>query len=1486
MRKNLLLLLIVAGTIFSSFVTMAQCYSSPNGQWPSGTITPTCNGTPFTVTSAGWNGEYSVVSLTAGVTYTFRSSVTTDYITVDNNGAAPLVGVAGVSGLAGQTWTCTATGTYRFYTHNDAACGSGTVSRTRSIQCGSAAVAPANDLCANATALPCGTSNLAGTTVGTTTTGDANIYSSSYGVWYSFVGNGQNTTITSVAGFDHEMTAYSGSCASKTYIATIDGAGSGSAETLSFATTNGTTYYVYVAHWSTSSTTTGTFTISRTCSAPPANPCTSATALTCGTAANYTLAAGNGVWNQSQPGWAFLTPGNERIFTFTPATTGSYNIELTNNEGYVDLFVGTTCGASSLTYVDDISTSGATNAVTLNAGTLYYILLDDENTTESSGTIKISTNLGTPVISGNTQLCGTGTIIQQYNFAAVTGATSYTWSVSGVGMILQGGSAGTPGVNKNITFTGAFTSGTLTLTANSACGSKSTTVNIQRAGGDFVINSFPYTNSGNTIGAGNNFQYTGSLFITSASEEHAYKVEVSCEANYTFSLCGGATWDSYLVLTSDICSNPTVIATNDDFCSLQSQISANLTPGVYYLMVEGYGATDGGSYTLNVTQAPPTMGAITGLTNICGSGAATATLTVPVVSGATSYTWSLPAGMTGSSTTNSIAVSADASFNGGTVSVSATTCAGVATQSVNVTRTIEDLTVSNQFSNSNNNVGNGNNSSLRGSEDVIYKWDVTCPGTYTISTCGGATWDTYLYLISDLPCNSYSTIASNDDNCSLQSSMTATVAAGTYYIVVEGFGSTSGGSYTLNVTGETPAVSINSVSNYNGFGVSCNAGSNGTVSASAVNGTNMEYSIDGGASYQSSGDFSGLSAGTYTITARNCVGNTSTASFTVTEPTPVTAAIVGSDYNGYGVSCFGSTDGTADATANGGAGGYSYSWSNGSTSEDLSGLAAGAYSVTVTDANGCSASADVTLVEPTKVNISATNTEILCFGGNSEVTVVTSGGVTPYTVDDAGTYSVPAGSYTYDIVDANGCQASTSLNITEPTLLVASSSAPEILCNGGSTDVTVSAAGGTAPYSGEGVYNVAAGSYTYTVTDNNGCTSITTINVAEPALLTVGLVASDYNGYGVSCFGSTDGSVDATANGGTGAYNYSWSNGSTSEDLSGLGAGNFTVTVTDANGCSASADVTLVEPTKVNISATNTEILCFGGNSEVTVVTSGGVTPYTVDDAGTYSVPAGSYTYDIVDANGCSASTSLTISQPTLLTVNAGSDETVFYGYGPMECADLSASANGGTGAYSYSWSSTATGGGMGSTLTACPTANEVYTVTVTDANGCQATDEVSICVVDVHCQQGNSNNFGVEMCQIPPGNPANAHTICVSPSAVPAHLAIGCQLGACGELAAACSGPAAKSLQSDELAVALTAYPNPTENTTTVSVTLTKAGNYSVEMYDMMGKLIKTVYAGSFEEYENLEFDVDMTNLNTGVYMISVMNGDQKIENIRVMKN
>jgi hypothetical protein len=242
-----------------------------------------------------------------------------------------------------------------------------------------------------------------------------------------------------------------------------------------------------------------------------------------------------------------------------------------------------------------------------------------------------------------------------------------------------------------------------------------------------------------------------------------------------------------------------------------------------------------------------------------------------------------------------------------------------------------------------------------------------------------------------------------------------------------------------------------------------------------------------------------------------------------------------------------------------------------------------------------------------------------------------------------------------------------------------------------------------------------------------------------------------------------------------------------------------------------------------------------------------------------------------------------------LLTINAGGDEVVYIGYGPMTCANLDADVQGGTPAYNVMWTSLYSGGGMGETLTACPTQNDVFTVTVVDANGCTTSDELSICVVDVICYAGNSGNQKVEMCQVPPGNPGNAHTICVDANAVPAHLAIGCYLGACNEAATVCAAVSSKpvvAMTSTDAKAALSVYPNPTENTTTVSLTMSKAGEYAVELYNMMGQKVTTIYTGTFGEYENQTFEMNMRSLENGIYMVGVSNGGRIIETIKVVKN
>src|SRR5204862_464163 len=151
------------------------------------------------------------------------------------------------------------------------------------------------------------------------------------------------------------------------------------------------------------------------------------------------------------------------------------------------------------------------------------------------------------------------------------------------------------------------------------------------------------------------------------------------------------------------------------------------------------------------------------------------------------------------------------------------------------------------------------------------------------------------------------------------------------------------------------------------------------------------------------------------------------------------------------------------------------------------------------DPNGRTATTTGDITEPSAVVASSSNTAILCHGGSSTVTVSATGGTRPYTGD--GTFSHAAGTYSYTVTDHNGCTATTTGNITEPRAVGASSSNTAILCNGGSSTVTVSATGGTPPYQGTGTVSRSAGTYSYTVTDVNSCTATTTGNITQPPAL-------------------------------------------------------------------------------------------------------------------------------------------------------------------------------------------------------------------------------------------------------------------------------------------------------------------------------------------------------------------------------------------------
>ena len=215
------------------------------------------------------------------------------------------------------------------------------------------------------------------------------------------------------------------------------------------------------------------------------------------------------------------------------------------------------------------------------------------------------------------------------------------------------------------------------------------------------------------------------------------------------------------------------------------------------------------------------------------------------------------------------------------------------------------------------------------------------------------------------------------------------------------------------------------------------------------------------------------------------------------------------------------------------------------------------------------------------------------------------------------------------------------------------------------------------------------GTYTVTVTDDHGCTASVSATIIEPNILSLSTTHTD-----VSCNGGSDGSVDLTVSGGTAPYSYSWNDPSNSitEDLSSLSAGTYSVTVTDANGCTETESVTISEPTSLSLSSTQLNVSCNGrSDGSIDLSVSGGTAPYSYswNDAGSsttqdiVSLPAGTYTVTVTDDNSCTATETVTITEPTALSLsstqvnvscNGGSDGSI----------DLSVS--GGTAPYTYSW--------------------------------------------------------------------------------------------------------------------------------------------------------------------------------------------------------
>ena len=563
------------------------------------------------------------------------------------------------------------------------------------------------------------------------------------------------------------------------------------------------------------------------------------------------------------------------------------------------------------------------------------------------------------------------------------------------------------------------------------------------------------------------------------------------------------------------------------------------------------------------------------------------------------------------------------------------------------------------------------------------------------------------------------------------------LAPGTYCVTI-----TDDNGCTEESCGTVNGVNCNLSIDVNTENVTCFGDQDGAATVTTTGGTApFTYAWSTGQGGQS---IDGLSPGTYAVTVTDVQDCEMIQQFTITEPDELIVMI---DFTSP--SSPGAADGSATAMPQGGTPGFAYAWSTGGIGQTITGLAEGIYVVTVSDLNGCSTVNEVELTDPSidcgSFEGQTTVVDVRCFGENSgSASVSVNGGAMPYeylwsnaqttaTIND-----LEAGVYSVTVTDANDCELVFFVDVSEPSALSANLIGTDPATPGGNEGtVTATGSGGTPSYdyfwnnseTGPTISQLSAGVYTVTIVDANDCTTEETIVLEDPSL--------DCNDFTIevdvveiTCNGFENGALVAIAGNGTLPYSYAWSNGVMTSVNAGLGAGVYSVTATDGEGCTISTEVELVEPPAIEIIMSNTPESSIGaGDGTATADVSGGVMPYMYEWSNGGNTPtitnlaAGIYTVTVTDADDC-------VAFETTIVVVDGVDcsnfEIVEFNVVPVSCfggadGEATAFSGGGTEPITYQWSN----GASGQTITGLEAL--LYVVTATDANGCFTVNEVEI---------------------------------------------------------------------------------------------------------------------------------------------------------------
>jgi len=561
------------------------------------------------------------------------------------------------------------------------------------------------------------------------------------------------------------------------------------------------------------------------------------------------------------------------------------------------------------------------------------------------------------------------------------------------------------------------------------------------------------------------------------------------------------------------------------------------------------------------------------------------------------------------------------------------------------------------------------------------------------------------------------------------------LTAGSYIVSVT---DVSGCSTSLSVNVATPSQCMANVSVTSN--VSCFGGTDGSLTVTASGGVAPYTYLWSDPAAQNTAVANNLSAGNYTVTVTDANNCSVTATGSVTQPPDLVLSALGSL-----AKCFGQSSGSASASATGGTSPYNFAWSNMVNGQQNPNLAAGNYFVTVTDGNGCAETAFVSIGQPPQLTATASAVPAKCDGSaDGTATVTPTGGTGPYTYqwsDPAGQSTqtatgLSAQTYTVTVTDSKGCSVTQTATVTAPPALTATVSKVNALCNGTTGSATATPGGGTPPYTYKwsdpagqtgATADLLAGNYTVTVTDQAGCTIVSSVIINQPEAIQLTATITD-----VSCSGAADGQIVVQTAGGTPPFNFIWDSGENTATITGKTAGDYIVTATDANGCTAVLQNTITEATELLLDVSTTDIKCFGeNNGAVELAITGGAPNYNILWSGpnnfTSNLPnpsdlfAGTYNVTVTDNAGCSKTWTGDILQPAsalLLDLPDIADTICF------QATDGSATASpsGGTPPYVYLWN---VGNQSTSSITGLNSA--IYKVTVTDANGCSQTDSTFV---------------------------------------------------------------------------------------------------------------------------------------------------------------